>query len=105
MNQETIAEIFQIEQDAVTVHDRAQRQAEQMIAEAEQAASVLREQAITAVNREVESILTAGRQAAEEERQRIMQAAEIEVAREAERAALHSEDAIHFVLRRIAGRT
>ena len=104
LSQETIAQILAIEQRAVQVHDDAQRQAAQIVAEVEKAASALREQALAEVRQQAEQIVAAGREAAETERAHIVAQAEAEAQRMEGVAARHSNRAAQFVLDQAAGR-
>ncbi len=98
MNQETIARIMSIEQEAAKIHDDAQHQAEHLIAEAEKTASVLRKASLMQARQDAEQQLGAARAAAEAEYARILAQAETEVQTLEALTSSHFEDAVAFVL-------
>jgi vacuolar-type H+-ATPase subunit H len=104
LSQETIAQILAIEQRAVQIHDDAQRQAAQVLAEAEKAAAVSREQALAKARQQAEQIVAAGREVAGAERARIVAQAEAEAEQMESVAAQRFDRAAQFVLDQVAGR-
>jgi len=104
LSQETIARILVIEQDAAKIHNDAQDQATRLIEEAEKAASVLREQTVAQARREAGQIVATGQEAAEAERSRAIAQAEAEAQRLETLATRHLDQAVDFVLDRVAGR-
>jgi vacuolar-type H+-ATPase subunit H len=102
--QETIARILAIEQEAVSIHDDARRQAADLIEEARQAASALRERTLAQAREEAGRILTTGRAAAGTERSRIIAEAEAEAQRLEALTTRHFDRAVSFVLDRVTGR-
>ena len=104
MSQETIARILAIEREATKIHDDAQDQAARLIEEAEKAASVLREQTVAQARREAGQIVATGQEAAEAERSRAIAQAEAEAQRLETLATRHLDQAVDFVLDRVAGR-
>jgi vacuolar-type H+-ATPase subunit H len=104
VSQETISQILAIEEAAVQIHDDAQRQAEQVTAEAKKASTTVREQTLAHMRQQAEQIAAEGRQAAEVSRARIIAQAEAEAQRLENLAAQHLDRAVSFVLDQIAGR-
>jgi vacuolar-type H+-ATPase subunit H len=104
VSQETIAQILSVEEAAVQIHDDAQRQAEQVTAEARQASTTVREQTLAHIRQQAEQIAAEGQRAAEVSRARIIAQAEAEAQRLENVAAQHLERAVSFVLDQIAGR-
>ena len=104
MSQETIVQVLSIEQEAVGIHDEAQRQAAQSIKEAESATSALREQILAQAHQEAEQILAKSRESAEAERTRIIRQAEAEARHMEEIAGHHFDRAVEFVLDQAVGR-
>ncbi len=104
MSQETITRILAIEQEATKIHDDAQDQAGHLIEEAEKEASALREQTLAQARQEAAQVVTAGQEAADAERSRAVAQAEAEAQRLETLAARHLDQAVNFVLDRVAGR-
>jgi vacuolar-type H+-ATPase subunit H len=104
VSQETIAQILAIEEQAVQIHDDAQRQAEQVTAEAKNTASTVRDQTLTHMRQQAEQIAAEGQHAAEVSRARIIAHAEAEAQHMENVAAQHLDRAVSFVLDQIAGR-
>ena len=104
MNQETITQILAIEQAAVQLYQDAQDQAANTIAEAERAASAVREQTLTHVRQQADQIAAQGRQTAEIERARIIAQAEAQAQRIEALAEQHFERATDFVLDHVVRR-
>jgi len=102
LSQETIARILAIEQEAAKIYDDAERQAARLIEEAEKEAAVLRERILSQARQEAEQIVAAGREAAEAERSRAVTQAEAEAQRMEALAARHFDQAVNFVLDRVA---
>ena len=103
MSQETIARILAIEQEATKIHDDAQVQAARIIKEAEQAASALREQALAQARQQADQITATGQETAEAKRSRAIAQAEAEAQSLETLAARHFDQAVNFVLDRVAG--
>ena len=104
MSPKTIARILSIEQEAVKIHDRAERFATRTIKDAEQAAANLNEQTLSQAHQQAQRIKTTSRKAARAERARIIAQAEVEARRLEELAAPHLNSAVKFVLDQVAGR-
>ena len=104
MSPKTIARILSIEQEAVKIHDRAERFAKRTIKDAEQAAANLNEQTLSQAHQQAQRIKTTSRKAARAERARIIAQAEVEARRLEELAAPHLNSAVKFVLDQVAGR-
>lgn len=104
MSQETIARILAIEEEAVKVHDDAQRRAARMVEEAQEATSALREQTLAQAHQQADQIAATGREATQAERAHIIAQAEAEAERMETTATPHFERAIQFVLDQVAGR-
>lgn len=104
MSQETIVQVLSIEQEAVGIYGEAQRQAAQLIEEAGDATSALREQILAQAHQEAEQILAKGRESAEAERMRVITQAEAEAQHMEEIAGHHLDRAVEFVLDQVVGR-
>jgi len=104
LSQKTIARILIIEQEAAKIHADAQDQAACLIEEAEKAASTSREQTLAQARQEAAQVVTAGQEAADAERSRVVAQAEAETQRMEALAADHFDQAVNFVLDRVAGR-
>jgi V/A-type H+-transporting ATPase subunit G/H len=103
MNEGTIARILEIEQDAAETREEAYREAEQIAEQARQAVAQLREEASREAQQEAQQIVSAGREAAEAARTRILSKAEVEAERMEQQAATHLDQAVDWVLGEITG--
>jgi vacuolar-type H+-ATPase subunit H len=104
VSQETIAQILAIEEQAVQIHDDAQRQAERVTEEAKKTATAVREQTLDNIRQQAEQITAEGQHDAEVTRSRIIAQAEAEAQHMENVAAQHLDRAVSFVLDQIAGR-
>jgi vacuolar-type H+-ATPase subunit H len=104
VSQETIAQILAIEEQAVQIHDDAQRQAEHVTEEAKKTATEVREQTLDNIRQQAEQITAEGQHTAEVTRSRIIAQAEAEAQHMENVAAQHLDRAVSFVLDQIAGR-
>jgi vacuolar-type H+-ATPase subunit H len=104
VSQETITQILAIEEQAVQIHDGAQRQADRVTAEAKKTVTAVREQTLAHMRQQAEQITAEGQHAAEVSRARIIAQAEAEAQHLENVAAQHLDQAVSFVLDHIAGR-
>jgi vacuolar-type H+-ATPase subunit H len=104
MSQETITQILAIEEQAVQIHTDARQQAERVTAEAEEAATTVREQMLVNIRQQAEQIIAKGQHTAEVTRGRTIAQAEAEAQHLENTAAQHLDQAVSFVLDQIAGR-
>jgi len=104
MSQEMIARILAIEQRASRLREDAEREAQDLLREAEQAASALVEQTLAEARREADQMTTAGKASADSQRAEILAQAQAEADALDARAANHFDQAVRFVVGRVAGR-
>ncbi len=104
MDQNTIARVFEIEERASKIHEDAQQQAKQMLADAQRAVTQERKRKLKEVQQEAARIVAQSRQTAQEEREKLLAQAEEEARQLEARAQQNLKQAVNFVLGQIAGR-
>ena len=104
MDQETIAHIMAIEQDAAKLHDDARRKGAQMIEEAEKTSADSREKTLDRAHHKADQIVAKGHEEAEVERARIIASAGAEAQHLETMAAQNLELAVNFILAQITRR-
>ena len=104
MTQEMVKAILAIEQEAAEIQAQAQRQADRMIAEAQDEATALRERVLAEAHTQADELVAAGKQSAEAERTRVIAGAEEEALRFEAAAQERIDAAVAFVVERVTGR-
>lgn len=104
MNEDLVAQAVQIERDATEMLREIQRRSEDLVAEANQDAEVVRETTLRSAHRQADEMLASAKSAADAERVDIIGKAEEEVARMASLAARHRDAAVSLVVDRLLGR-
>jgi ATP synthase H subunit len=103
MSQSLVKRIVTMEQEAEHLYTEAQKQAEDILKEAREAAAALRKQTLSEAQRQAEQIITDGQAEAKAERAAIIQQAEAEAQQMEQTAAQHFDDAVEYVLNQVAG--
>ncbi len=104
MTQETVARILEIEKEAVDIHEAAEERAGGLIAEARRATDELRRQGLTEARERAERLRETAKRSAEAQRQEILAEAEAEAERMEERLVQNLDDAVAFLIDRVAHR-
>jgi V/A-type H+-transporting ATPase subunit G/H len=102
LNEKTIQQVLEIEQQADAIYAEAAREAEKLPLLAEQEAQMLIEKARSEAEEEAKKMVTKAQ--AEEERQRILAEADTTVQRTESVAKMNSNKAIAYVLNRVTGK-
>jgi vacuolar-type H+-ATPase subunit H len=102
MNTERIRQVLEIESQAQTIYEEALRQAEEIQSQSEQETQALIEQVRREARQEARQLIADSRSS--EDCERILAEAD-EYARDVEiRAAAHFDEAVNYILNRVAGR-
>jgi vacuolar-type H+-ATPase subunit H len=102
LNEKTIQQVLEIEQQADAIHAQALREAEKIPLQAEQEAQALIEKARAEAEEEARTMIAKAQ--AEEERQRILADAEKTIQRTEAVAKTNFNKAVAYVLNRVSGR-
>ena len=104
MEQERVAQVLDIERQALQVHRDAEQRAEKILDKARDDAAQLHKQTLAAAHEEADQMLEQAREDAKAKRQRILAQAE-QKAKEFEASAEPNHDrAVNFVVDQVAGR-
>lgn len=104
MSQQTITQVLAIERQAVALYEDAEEEAEKIVAEAKKTAAQEREQMLKEARQRADEIVEEGRVAAVAKREKIIDQAKGETERLDANVQGHIDDAMNYVLERIAGR-
>ena len=104
MAQETVAEVLDIEHQAVQMVEEAKHRAQRILRKAEREVDDLRREILEDARREVDRIVAQGQEEAQEARERILSEAEEEARRLESSAEPNLDRAVSFLLDEIAGR-
>lgn len=104
MDQETIAQVLDIERQAVQVRDEAERRAEEIVQQARRDAEKRRHEILVEARRQADQIVAEGREEAEARRERLLSQAEEEARRVESLSEPNFERAVSFVIREVAER-
>ena len=104
MAQETVAEVLDIERQAVQMVEEARHRAQRILRKAEKEADDLRREILEDARREADRVVAQGREEAQEVRERILSEAEEEARRLGSSAEPNLDRAVSFLLDQVAGR-
>ena len=104
MTQDTVKAILIAEQQAEDLYAAAQRQADQIVADAEAKVAWVQQEMLEEATRQRQRLVETGKEAADRERARIHAEAHAEADQLEERARAHFDQAVDYVVRRVIGR-
>jgi ATP synthase H subunit len=104
MGQEIIAQVLDIERQAVQVHEEAERRAQRIVQKAREDAVQLRQQTLAEARQQADEIVAKGREEAQAQRERVISEAEQEAQQLESSAERNIDQAVSFVVREVAER-